>query len=166
MCDPATALLAAATATQAVGKGVSAIQSAAASRYQARVADRNAALEAEAGRNAQERTRFEARRLYQKGAQVAGQQRAAMAANGIDLGFGSAVQVQEDTRAMIDQDVAQLYRAGAEEARSYDIRGSNARAQARSARQAASAALIQGGFDVAGSILGGAKEYSKYKGRG
>lgn len=163
MCEPVTTLMIAATATQAVGKGVSALNNAAGQRYAAKVATRNAQLSNEQARDAQEANRLEAQRLYRKAGQVAGQQNAAMAANGVDLGFGSAMQVQSDTARLVGEDASQLYRKGYEETRGFEINASNQRAEARGRKRAATAALVEGAFDVGSTILGGAKEYSKYK---
>lgn len=163
MCEPVTALTVAATAVAAAGSGVSAIQSASMQRYQARVADRNAGLSNEAARDAQDRNRIEAQRLYRKTGAVAGQQNAAMAANGIDLGFGSALQVQQDTAAIGAEDVSQLYRSGYQETRGFEISASNDRAQAAGARAGAKAAIVKGVFDVGSTVLGGASQVSKYK---
>lgn len=162
MCEPGTLILAA-TAATAISSGVNAIQSAASSRYQARVADRNASLATQQANDAIERNRTEAQRLYRRAGQVAGQQRAAQAANGIDLGFGSALQVQQDSAMIAAEDVGQVYKAGAAEVRGFDIDVNNYRAESRGARQAAKAALVKGAFDVGTSVLGGAKEYSKYR---
>ncbi len=162
MCDPGTLILAS-TAVAAIGSGVTAAQSAAMSRYEGKVADRNAQLTTQQARDAQDRTRIEAARLYRKAGQTGGQQRAAMAANGLDLGFGSALQVQQDTAMITAEDAGQIYKSGAEEVRGFDINAGNYRAKAQGARQAASAAIVKGVFDVGSSVLGGATQYSKYK---
>ncbi|ODP39253.1 hypothetical protein [Sphingomonas turrisvirgatae] len=162
MCDPGT-LLIAATATQAIGTGVSALQAAGQSRYEAKVAERNAQLENESARNAEDRRKIEAQRQYRKLSQVQGQQQAAMAANGIDQGFGSALQVQRDTASMGAQDVQSIYDASAQEIRGFDINASNYRAKARGARMQATGALVKGALDVGSTVLGGAQRYAKYK---
>lgn len=159
MCDPVT-LIAASTAVAAIGSGVTAMQSAASSRYEAKVADRNAQLANQQGRDAAERQQTEAQRLYRRAGQVSGQQRAAMAANGLDLGFGSALQVQQDSAMIAAEDAGQLYKAGNEERRGFDIDAGNFRAKAQGSRQAASAAIVKGVFDVGSTVLGGAKQYN------
>lgn len=164
MCGPGALALAAA-GVSAIGKGVGAIQSAAMDRYKARVADQNAQLEADGARMSQENTRLSALRLYRKIGQTEGQQTAAMAANGIDLSSGSAVQAQQDTAMLGAEDVDQLYRQGAQDVRSYDIRAANDRAEAQGARQAASGAIVGGIFDVASTVLGGLQQNSAWKAR-
>ncbi|MFL0418420.1 hypothetical protein ACH0CP_12710 [Sphingomonas sp. 179-I 2A4 NHS] len=164
MCDPGT-LLIAATATAAIGAGVSAAQNAAMSNYQAKVADRNAGLANGQARDAQERTRTQALRVGRQVGQMKGQQRAAMAANGIDLGMGSALQVQQDAAMIGAEDIAQVYRQGDEEVRGFTLNAANYRAQAKGARQAAAGAIVGGAFDVGTTMLGGATQYSDYKAR-
>lgn len=160
MCDPVSALIAASTAATAAGSGVSALNAAAGNRYAARVANRNAELANEQARDAQAANRLEAQRLYRRAGQMTGQQNAAMAANGVDLGFGSALAAQQDTAMLVAEDAGQLYRKGYEEARGFEINASNYRAEGRGRRQAATNALVEGAFDVGSSILGGAKQYT------
>jgi hypothetical protein len=162
MCNPAV-LIVAATAVAAAGQGVSAMSAASASRYEAKIADRNASLERESARNAADNGAIEAQRQYRKLAGLQGQQQAAMAANGVDLGFGSALQVQRDTAAMGAEDVKSIYDQTAQEVRGFDINASNYKAKAIAARQQAKGAMIKGAFDVGSTILSGATQYSKYK---
>ncbi|HET6606381.1 MAG TPA: hypothetical protein VFG62_06920, partial [Rhodopila sp.] len=64
MCLPAAALIAASTAVTAIGQGMNAMQQAATYRYQAKIADRNAQSDIEAGRMAQDNAKLEAQRRY------------------------------------------------------------------------------------------------------
>lgn len=159
-------LLAVATAVKVAGTAFSALQAAASSRYEARVADRNAVLETEAARNAADVGRQEAIRQYRKIGQISGQQQTAIAANGIDTSFGSAVQVQEDTAAIGAEDVKSIYDQTYQNVRGFDINAANYKARARGARQAATGALIKGVFDVASTALDGATQYTKLPGKG
>jgi hypothetical protein len=165
MCAPALAapLIIASTVTAAAGTLVGGLQQASQYRYAAKVAERNAKLEAEGARNAQENGQLELRRHWRRVGQVAGQQQAAMAANGIDTSFGSALQVQQDTAMLAAEDAGQIMRATDENIRSFDIRASNERAQARGARQQASGAITGAAFGTMSTLLGGASQYSKYQ---
>lgn len=165
MCDPVT-LTVAATAVATIGAGYGALQSSAQSRYQARVADQNAKLSAESARQEQENTRDAALQHYRKVAQLQGQQRVAMAAGGLDVGFGNAADLTADTQMLAREDARRIYDQGAENVRGFDIEGSNYRAQAKASRQAATGALIGGAFDMAGTALGGASQYSQLKAQG
>ena len=112
MCEPATLAIAAAAVT-AAGQGYAALQSAAASRYEARVADQNARLETEAAFRETENTKTAALAHYRRVAQLKGEQRVAQAANGVSLDFGSAADVAADTDMLAREDVQRIYDTGA-----------------------------------------------------
>ncbi len=158
MCAPPVLALAAA-AVMAVGQGVSALQSAAQSRYQARVADRNANLENESAQQAMANTRQEALAHYRQVAQLKGQQRAAQAANGVSVDFGSAVDVADDTQMLAREDTRRIYDRGYQESRGFEINSANFRSQANASRQAATGALVKGAFDVASTALSASSQY-------
>lgn len=132
-------------------------------RYQARVADQNAQFANQQAQDAQERTRLEAQRQYRQIGATKGQQIAAMAANGIDVNSGSALQVQQDTAMIGAEDVGNIYKAGFNEAKGFEINAANYRSQAAASRQAATNTLIGGAFDMASTALGGAKQFNRYK---
>ncbi len=174
MCGPA-ALPIAALVVSVVGTGFSALQASQQSKYQAKVADRNADLANEVAQQEQSNTRQEALTFYRKQAALKGQQRAAMSANGIDVNFGSAADVQADTEMLGREDVRRLYDQGAQRSRGFEIEASNFGGEANAARSAASGALIGGAFDIAGqgldyamgrpaqdgTALSGAKQFGK-----
>lgn len=165
MCDPAT-LLIAGTAVATLGAGYTALQQNAASRYEAKVADQNAKLSAESARQEADNTRDAALQHYRKVSQLKGQQRAAMAAGGIDVDFGNAADLQADTEMLAREDAGRIYQQGAQNVRTYDIEGANYRSSAKASRQAATGALIGGAFNMASTALGGAKQYSQMKKQG
>ncbi|ALC13836.1 hypothetical protein [Sphingopyxis sp. 113P3] len=162
MCEPATLALAAAAVT-AAGQGYAALQSAAASRYEARVADRNAKLENEAAFRASENTKTEALAHYRRVAQLKGEQRVAQAANGVSLDFGSAADVAADTDLLAREDAKRIYDQGAEAVRGFDISAANYRSSAKASRFAAKGAIVKGAFDMASTALNAASQYSKMK---
>lgn len=162
MCDPVT-IAAAAAITAAIGTGVTAYSTAQQHKYEARIADRNADLASEQAANAQDRTRTEALRHYRRVGQLKGQQQAAMAANGLDTSFGSALDVQRDTSMLAAEDARSIYEGGFEEARGFEISASNYTAQGRASRSAATAAMVKGVFDTASTALGGATQYNSLK---
>lgn len=162
MCaPPALALVAAGAA--AAGTMASGLSQASSLRYQAKVADANARLENQQTLDAIERGRSDRVQLDRKYSQLEGQQQAAMAANGIDLDFGSAAQVARDTAMLRNEDAASLYKDQDTEIRGHDINASNYIGDARAKRQAATGAVVSAGFGAASSILGGAQQYSKLK---
>lgn len=165
MCEPTT-LLIAATAVSTLGAGYGALQANAQSNYQARVADQNARLSAESARQEQDNTRDAALQHYRKVAQLQGQQRVAMAGGGLDVNFGNAAGLTADTEMLAREDAGRIYEQGAQNVRGFDIEGSNYRSQAAASRQAATGALVGGAFEVAGTALSGASQYSKLKAQG
>lgn len=165
MCDPLT-LTIAATAVATAGAGFSALQQNAQANYQAKVADQNAKLSAEAANREQQNTADAALQHYRKVAQLKSEQRVAMAAGGIDVDFGNAADLTADTNMLAREDARRLYDQGAENTRGFDIEGTNYRSQAKASRQAATGALVSGAFNMGTTALGGAKQYSELKRKG
>jgi hypothetical protein len=126
-------------------------------RYQARVADRNVQLENQQTLDSIQRGVIDRQQLDRKYADLQGQQQATMAANGIDLSFGSAGQVSSDTTMLRNEDASALYRNQADEIRGHDISASNYRGEARGA-------IVSAAFGAASTALGGASQYSSLKG--
>lgn len=160
MCDPVSIGI---TAMAVLGSATSAISSYQQSRASAKVAERNAVMEAEAANTAQKATRQEALAHYRRVAQIKGQQQAAMAANGIDTNFGTSGDIKDDTTVLAQEDAGRIYDQGASAVKSYDINAANYRAQASASRKAGTGALIKGGFDIGSSILGSVSQYNKAK---
>ena len=165
MCGPAALLplTIASGVASAGGHILSAAQTAATARYQAQVSERNAQLTADQQAMAANNARTEQQRFYRQLGQREGAQRAAMAANGVDLSFGSALQVQQDTAMLGAEDAEQLHRQAAQTDLGYDITAANQRAQAQGYRQQAAGAWAKLPFDMAGDILGTATQYSSIK---
>jgi hypothetical protein len=78
--------------------------------YQAKVAKANAGLEYEAARDSEDQGRRDSLSFYRQVGRLKGDQIAAMAANGIDVGFGSAARVQDDTASLAREDAGNVYR--------------------------------------------------------
>ena len=114
--------------------------------YQAQVAQNNAALAQQQGEVAQQQ-------IYREGAQRAAAQRATMAANGIDLGFGTAVDIQQDTARATALDAATAqYNAF--------LQGTSLRDQATLDRTAGRNAAAAAPAAMAGTLLAGASQFS------
>lgn len=157
MCDPVS-LGIAATVVSTAGAVTSGIGQAQQSRYQAQIADQNARLANDQARDSIENTNLEAQRRYRALAQTKGAQTAAMAANGVDLNFGSPVDIQKDTAMVGAEDIAQIYKGGNERTRGFDINAFNYKSQAAANRAQASGALMKGIFDGVSTALGGASQ--------
>lgn len=162
MCDPMTIGLIG-TAVSMVGTGFSALQASQQARYQEKVAKRNVDLSNEAAQREQANTREAALQHYREVARLKGAQRAQMSANGIDINFGSAADVQGDTEMLAREDTKRLYDQGFEKARGFEIEASNFGGAANAAKANATGALIGGALGMADTALGSASQYYKPK---
>jgi hypothetical protein len=133
-------------------------QARAQANYNASVAKENArqevdAYQTERGQEVQERQNF-----WRQVGQVKGQQAASMAANGIDLGFGSAARLQSDTTKLAYEDAQNLYRNEEQKRKGYLINASNYTSEAIANKMQGNAAVTNSYFGAIGSILGGASQ--------
>lgn len=162
MCAPLLPVLAiASAAVTAVGSVASGMQASAQGKYAAQVDERNAKLAADQAADAQDRGREEARKVARQYGQLQGQQTAAMGANGIELGFGSARDVAIDTQLLKGEDLNTVYKNTDRETKGYLIESSNYRAQAQADRAKAKAAMTEGIFGGVSSLLSGASQFGK-----
>lgn len=129
--------------------------------YEAKVARQNSRLEGERAANEITRGMEERRSLSRKYSQLEGQQRAAMAANGIDESFGSGADTLADTAMLYREDRQIALDNNAAAVRGIDISATNYRAQAVAAKRKGGAAMISAGFGAASTILGGVADYRK-----
>lgn len=160
MCDPIS-LTVAATAVAALGQGYSALSANAQSRYEAKVYSQDAKLEESRASDALQRGTADAITQQKRLSQTEGDQNAALAANGIDITFGSAANVRRDLHDSGMQDTVNIYKNAAREAQGYEINSMNYKAQASAAKSQASAALVSGFFNIGSTVLGGATQVSK-----
>lgn len=164
MCEIATILTIASTAIGAVGAIQQGNAQAEASRYNAKVSTMNAEMSRRRAKDAQERG---AREEQQKRAQIAalkGQQIAAMAANGVDLTFGSPLDTIADTAMLGELDALTIRKNTAREAYDYEVQAVNGQADANLSRMNANASQTAGYLNAAGTLLGGASTaYSQYR---
>ncbi|GAN88053.1 hypothetical protein LU298_11480 [Komagataeibacter intermedius] len=143
-----------------VGSILGGISEASQDKYEARIAQQNANM---AGRDADvalDQGDVAAQRAYQQGAQQLGAQRAQMAANGVTLNNGSALDVQNATAMTTGQNVAGIqYNANA---RAVDYRNQvvNFDNEAAADKKAASSAILGGAMGAAGSLIGGASQFA------
>ena len=76
----------------------------------------------------------ESDRQRRAGAVQIAQQKIAMAANGIDLGSASAIEVMDDTKAMIEDDAFAIRHNAGQQARGYAQQAANSLTQGRNAQ--------------------------------
>ncbi|QGP79999.1 virion core protein, T7 gp14 family [Sphingobium sp. CAP-1] len=162
ICEPATlALIAAGVA--AAGTGYAALAANAQAKGAARQAEANAREASASAADALERGNQDQVRHYREVSARMGAQRAAMAANGLDVSFGSAADLVGDTALYGQEDASTIAENTNRDVRGYLIQGANYTAEAKSQRLAGKTALVNGAFGVANTLLGGATQYSKLK---
>jgi hypothetical protein len=157
MCVPALAapLAIAAGAVQAGGAIYSGLAARSQANHDAAVARINAQQEIDAAHDSVTQGQSEAQSFWRKVAQTKGQQIASMAANGIDLGYGSAARLQEDTQMLANEDATNLYHNIEQRTKGHYINASNYVEQAKAAKSAGKAAFTSSLFSAAGSLMGG-----------
>lgn len=153
----------AAGALQAGGSVLGGINANQQGKYEAAVARNNAKMSVDAARQSEEIGHNEARDYWRQVSQTKGDQVAALAANGIDVGFGTAVRMQEDTKMLSREDAANLYRNINERTKGSLIQASNYRSEAKAAKAKGKAAMIQGIIGGATSLLGAASQFKGMK---
>lgn len=136
MCDPATltALTIASGATSLVGGIQSAKSQQAALRYQSQLDEINAVNQDRAARDALERGELDALEHGRKVAALRAKQLNSAAAQGLDVGFGTPLELQIETDLLAAEDRGAIYENANREAESYRINASNYRASAAGAQ--------------------------------
>lgn len=158
MCDPGT-LLIAATVAQAAGTVVKTVGAVQQHNYEAKVAEANIKAENLRIVDALDRGAQERQEAARKQAQMMGAQRASMAANGIDLGFGTAGKFLADTAEIGQREQHAVSENTRREVMAYDINAANFGGQMNASRSAAKGAALAGAFDVVSTLAGGASRY-------
>lgn len=162
MCEPTTIAIAA-TVAAAASAGVGAYSAVQQSKYQAKVAKANAKLESERVVSEIDRGSEERRNLARRFAAMRGEQRAAMAANGIDVDFGNAADLLGDTEQLYREDTSTSLTNQRDRIRGIDINVANYRSEAAAAKSRATGQAIGGVLDVGSTILGGVGKVGKIK---
>lgn len=160
MCvDPVTAITIGTTLLSAGVGAAGQIQQgqaqAQASKYNAKVAEMNATLADRKSRDALERGKIEEQNKRQEISQLQGRQKAAMAANGVDLTFGSPLDTMVDTATLGELDALTVRRNANREAYDYEVQGVNQRSGAALDRMNAKSATTGSYLAAAGTVLGG-----------
>jgi hypothetical protein len=135
-----------------------------AQRYNAKVAEMNATLSDRRAKDAVARGAQEEQRKRMQVAQLKGSQRAAMAANGVDLSFGSPLDTLVDTAVLGELDALNIRSNSYRESYDHQVDAVNQRAGATLANHNAASAQTGGYLDAFGTILtGGGKAYRDYR---
>lgn len=128
-------------------------------KYESAVAKNNARLAHQQGEASEEAARKENRDYWRDVSQTKGQHVAAMAANGIDVGFGAASRMIADTELLANEDAAALYKNQANRTRGFAIEGQNYRQEGKAARARGKAAMLGGFMQGATTLAGAAAQY-------
>lgn len=161
--------------TSAFGAGMSATSAytqaknqQAALQAEAQVAQNNATLAGWQAEDSIARGEIAANQALLKGSQLKGAQRAAMAANGVDLSFGSAQLIQNDTDYLTSVDAAQLRDNAAREAWGYrqQVRQYNDRATAARNGAGSISPWLAAGTSLLGSATSVASRWYQTSARG
>jgi hypothetical protein len=148
---------------QGAGQVYSGMQAKSQGKYESAMAKRNAAMEVEAAHESFEAGKDERRDFWRKVGGIKGQQVASMAANGIDLGFGTAELVQRDTQEMSYEDAKNLHRNIEQRTRGHHINASNFVAEGKAAKARGKGAMVSGLIGGAASVLGGVSQAAGMK---
>lgn len=103
------------------------------------------------------------RRLGREVAARVGQQEARIGANNVDVSYGSAARVIEDTLMIGREDSATLADNSRRQLRGLQIDAWNFESEKQAALAEAKQAKVAGAFGAATTILGGATQYAKFK---
>ncbi|NIF51403.1 hypothetical protein [Burkholderia sp. Ax-1724] len=148
-----TAAGAAASAYGAIKQGQAA---SAASDYQAQVARNNQIVSNAYAKQAQSDGENQVAAKQAQTSQMIGAERAAMAANGVDLDSGSALRIQGDTAKLGDVDAMTIRNNAARQAYGYQLQGLSYSQQAGLDEASASNAKTAGYLGAFSSIVSGA----------
>lgn len=165
MCDLVSGLMMASAAVGAYGQIQSADAAAQAANMSAQINQRNAEFADRRARDALLRGQEEEQRVRQEGHQLKGRQTVGMAAAGLDLSFGSPLDVLVDTQIGMELDSMRARRNAALEAEDFDRQAWSYRAQAGLDKSEASAARTGGMIGAAGTLLSGGARAGQHRAR-
>lgn len=130
--------------------------------YQAQIAANNALIARQQRADALNRGEIDAQNAMRQQAQLIGQQRASLAANGVDVTQGSAVDILASTKFLGAQDVATIQSNAAREAWGYTVQENNymSESQLNKWRSELINPSVQGSIAGVGSLLSSASSYA------
>jgi hypothetical protein len=134
-------------------------------KYEARVADRNAAMERAAIQEARAQGQREQAQHWRRVSQSEGDQRVRQAASGVEVNFGSSADLLEDVRMIGAEDSRTIAENTNRTVRNYDVNASNYVMQGRAARSRGRGALVGSLIGAGSTVLGGARSMSAMRSR-
>jgi len=150
MCEPTTIAMAA----MAVGGGVSAFSAIQQGKTAQQVANNNATMAEYAAQDAQKRGEEDAMAVQRKAAALKSSQRVGLAANGLDLSYGTAADLQDQTDFFAQSDAATARTNASREAWRLRSGGEQDRAAGAAARSNANLQAAGTLLSTAGSVAG------------
>lgn len=159
MCDIGLALTLGSTLVGAAGSVQQGQAAKAAGKYNQQVAEMNAELSERRAQDALERGAQEEQRKRQEVARIMGAQTAAMAANGLDITFGSPLDTLIDTATLGELDALTIRTNAYREAYDFRVDAVNQRAGGTLERMKGDATAKGSYLEAAGTILTGAGKY-------
>lgn len=164
MCELTTILAIGSTLIGAAGAVQQGKAANASAKYNAQVAEMNATLSERRAKDALERGAADEQRKRTEVSRIRGAQVAAMAANGVDINFGSPLDTIVDTAVLGELDALTIRTNAARESYDFRVQAVNGRADAALSRMNGKAAQTAGYLGAAGTLLGGAgKAFAGYK---
>lgn len=164
MCDISLMIGLLGTVVSAAGQIQAAQAQSQAAEYNAKIGEMNARISERRARDAIERGKSEEQRKRLEVSRILGQQQTAMAANNVDLTFGSPLDTIVDTAVMGELDALTIRSNTYREAYDREVDAANQRAGAQLNRMEARAAKQGGYLSAFGTVLGGVGDaYKGYK---
>lgn len=158
MCEPTTLMVASLALTGASGL-YSASAAREAGKYEQQVANRNAAIADQQAEQARQIGNMDEERQLRRVRAALGSQRAALAANGLDINSGTALDLQAETAGFGAADALNLRSNALREAWGFNVEATNQRNSGRAARaqgrNAAIGTLLTTGASMAGQAYSG-----------
>jgi hypothetical protein len=148
----------AATVISAVGAGYSGAAQVEQHKYQTGIARNNATAARNQAADAEERGKKDELRKWREVSAAKSAQLAGFAANGLDTTFGTPLDVVTDTAIFGGQDAWQIRENAAREATGFMISAQNYDQEALAQKRAGRNAMVSTGFDIAGTVIGGASQ--------
>ena len=150
MCEPTTIAMAA----MAVGGGVSAFSAIQQGKTAQQVANNNATMAEYAAQDAQKRGEEDAMEVQRKAAALKSSQRVGLAANGLDLSYGTAADLQDQVDFFAQSDAATARTNASREAWRLRAGGEQDRAAGAAARSNANTQAAGTLLSTSGSVAG------------
>ena len=161
MCDLGLVLGLASSMMSAIGQAQAADNAAAEAEYQAQIYEMNAKIADRNARQEFERGRLDEQEVRQKTTFAVAQQRARMAAAGVDVAFGSPLDTLVGAKMMGELDALSLRMDVGDRAYGHKVDATNKRAQSSLLQFKAANKRSQGNLSAFGTMIGGFGKLAK-----